>query len=68
MLNSSLLNNENRRAVEVTDRNFGTVSGWGSDSGIGETMAFESQTYDDGNGRFLVVTPILPDGTLLTQD
>ncbi len=57
----------NRPNVKVTDKNLATVHGWGMQAQVGDTMTVASQTFRDANAA-LVVTPILPDGSLLTQE
>jgi hypothetical protein len=58
----------NRRSIPITQANINTVRGWNNmdDARIGDRMTVASQTYNDGDTT-IVVTPILPDGTLMTQ-
>lgn len=58
----------NRKSIPITQANIGTVRGWNNmdDARIGDRMTVASQTYNDGDTA-IVVTPILPDGTLMTQ-
>ena len=60
------VNLRTRKIVPVTQDNIDTVRGWGMDSEVGDYMTVASQTYRDGE-RAVVVTPILPDGSLMTQ-
>ena len=58
----------NRKSIPITQANIDTVHGWNNmdDARIGDRMTVASQTYNDGDTA-IVVTPILPDGTLMTQ-
>ena len=58
----------NRKRVDVTDDNIGTVHGWGGmdDTVVGDYMTVASQTFRTGKTA-VVVTPILPNGELLNQ-
>lgn len=57
----------NRPIVEITEANIDKVRGWGMDDAeIGGRMTVASQTFRDADVA-LVVTPILPDGSTLTQ-
>lgn len=60
------VNLRTRKTIPVTRENIDTVKGWGMDSEVGDYMTVASQTYRDGD-RAVVVTPILPDGSLMTQ-
>ena len=60
------VNLRTRKTIPVTRDNIETVRGWGMDSRVGDYMTVASQTYRDGD-RAVVVTPILPDGSLMTQ-
>ena len=60
------VNLRTRKIVPVTRDNIDTVKGWGMDAEVGDYMTVASQTYRDGE-RAVVVTPILPDGSLMTQ-
>ena len=57
----------NRKPVEVTGDNFDAVSTWDTGEAIGDQITMASQTYRDENVA-LVVTPVLPDGSVMTQD
>lgn len=59
-----------RKKIGVTDGNIDIVHGWGmSDAKVGDYMTVASQTYTDAKtGAAILVTPILPNGELLTQD
>lgn len=58
-----------RKRIDIDSSNIDIVHGWGmEDAQIGDFMTVASQTFtDDRNGAAIVVTPILSDGTLLTQ-
>lgn len=59
----------NRKKIDITSSNIDTVKGWGMDAEIGDYMTVAGQTYRNGTGNAaIVVTPILPNGELLTQD
>ena len=61
-----------RPRVIVTPENISTTKTWGWDPGeepqLGDTMTVASQTHNVGANSQIVVTPITPDGNLLTQD
>ena len=57
-----------RNRVVINDSNMEKVKGWGmSDAEIGDYMTVASQTVIDKNTA-IVITPILPNGELLSQD
>ena len=57
----------NRPVVDVTESNIGKVQGLGlTDAKVGDHMTVASKTYQAGTTA-LVVTPILPNGEILSQ-
>ncbi len=56
----------NRKKIDITDENSSIVKGWGLEANVGDYMTVASQTYRAGNAA-VVVTPILPNGDLLSQ-
>lgn len=58
----------NRKRVDVTPYNVGTAREYDQWIKSGDYMTVLSSTYSDKKGRAILVTPILPDGTILSKD
>lgn len=58
-----------RLMIKVTKENEGTINTWSTAFGekIGDTLDDVTQVFSDENGLSVLVTPILPNGELLTQ-
>ena len=57
----------NRQKIDVTEANLDIIRSWGdTETQIGDFMTVASQTYRDGDTA-VVVTPILPNGQILSQ-